>query len=189
MSEGVERIGYFRIIPRFAVTHRRSTSEPVPERKFQPGPGATWDDDEAADARFQRFTPAQAAAFRANNPQLSPWRVIAAQAAVGGVVALLAWLLGGGREHAWSALYGAVTAVVPGALMARGMTSRLSSLSPAVSAVSVMLWETVKVGATVALLVAAPKLVRPLSWPALLAALAACMSVYWFALLWRGRTR
>jgi hypothetical protein len=29
--------------------------------------------------------------------------------------------------------------------------------------------------------------VRPLSWPALLAALAACTSVYWFALLWRGR--
>ena len=67
--------------------------------------------------------------------------MIAAQAAVGGVVALLAWLLGGGREHAWSALYGAVTAVVPGALMARGMTSRLSSLSPVVSAASVMFWE------------------------------------------------
>jgi ATP synthase protein I len=113
--------------------------------------------------------------------------VIAAQAAVGGVVALLAWLLGGGREHMWSALYGAVTAVVPGALMARGVTSRLSNLSPTVSAFSVMLWETVKIGATVVLLVAAPQVVRPLSWPALLAALAACVSMYWFALLWRGR--
>jgi ATP synthase protein I len=159
----------------------------VSERKIQPGARAAWDDDEAADERFERLTPSQAAAFRARNPQVSPWRVIAAQAAVGGVVALLAWLLGGGREHAWSALYGAVTAVVPGALLARGMTSRLTSASPAVSAVSVMLWETVKIGATVALLMAAPKLVRPLSWPALLAALAACLSVYWFALLWRGR--
>ena len=155
------------------------------ERKFQPGASTTWDDDEAADERFKRLTPSEAAAFRAENPQLSPWRVITAQAGVGGVVALMAWLLGGGREHAWSALYGAVTAVVPGALLARGMTSRLSSLSPAASAVSVMLWETVKIGATVALLVAAPRLVRPLSWPALLAALAACVSVYWFALLWR----
>ena len=125
--------------------------------------------------------------FRAQNPQLSPWRVIAAQAAVGGVVAVLARLLGGGWEHAGSALYGAVTAVVPGALLARGMSSRLSSLSPAVSAVSVMLWESVKIGATVVLLIAAPQVVRPLSWPALLAALAACVSVYWFALLWRGR--
>jgi len=156
-------------------------------RTVHTGSSSSWDDDEAADARFKRLTPAEAAAFRARNPQLSPWRVIAIQAAVGGVVALSAWLLGGGREHAWSALYGAVTAVVPGALLARGMTSRLSSLSPAVSAVSVMLWETVKIGATVALLVAAPQLVRPLSWPALLAALAACVSVYWFALLWRGR--
>ena len=156
-------------------------------RTVHTGSSKSWDDDEAADARFKRLTPAEAAAFRSRNPQLSPWRVIAVQAAVGGAVALSAWLLGGGREHAWSALYGAVTAVVPGALLARGMTSRLSSLSPVASAVSVMLWETVKIGATVALLVAAPKVVRPLSWLALLAGLAACVSVYWFALLWRGR--
>ena len=156
----------------------------MPERKLSSGTHGAWDE---ADERFRRLTPSEAAAFRADNPQLSPWRVIAAQAAVGGVVTLLAWLLGGGREHAWSALYGAFTAVVPSAVLARGMTSRLSSLSPAVSAVSVMLWETVKIGATVALLVAAPQVVRPLSWPALLAALAACVSVYWFALLWRGR--
>lgn len=192
VSEGVEAPGYFRIIPRFAVNvfepRACGMSWKVSEQKLPPGPRATWRDDEAEDQeRFRRLTPVEAAAFRAANPQLSPWRVIAVQAGVGGVVALLAWLLGGGREHAWSALYGAVTAVVPGALLARGMTSRLASLSPAVSAVSVMLWETVKIGATVALLVAAPKLVRPLSWPALLAALAACVSVYWFALLWRGR--
>lgn len=160
---------------------------PVSERKQVLSAHAAWNDDEAADERYRQLTPSEAAAFRARNPQVSPWRVIAAQAGVGGVVALLAWLLGGGREHAWSALYGAVTAVVPGALLARGMTSRLTSLSPAVSAVGVMVWETVKIGATVALLMAAPTLVRPLSWPALLAALAACLSVYWFALLWRGR--
>ena len=154
------------------------------ERNLSTGTHGAWDE---ADERFRRLSPSEAAAFRADNPQLSPWQVIAAQAGVGGVVVLLAWLLGGGREHAWSALYGAVTAVVPSALLARGMTSRLSSLSPAVSAASVMLWESVKIGATVALLVAAPHVVRPLSWPALLAALAACVSVVWFALLWRGR--
>jgi len=186
VSESVGHTGYFRIIPRFFATvpnHERAMSE----RNLSTGTRSAWDDDEAADERFKRLTPAEAAAFRAHNPQLSPWRVIMAQAAIGGVVALLAGLLGGGREHAWSALYGAVTAVVPGALLARGMTSRISSLSPAVSAVSAMLWETVKIGATVALLVAAPKVVRPLSWPALLATLAACLSMYWFALLWRGR--
>jgi ATP synthase protein I len=153
-------------------------------RKLSSGTHGAWDE---AEERFRPLTPSEAAAFRAENPQLSPWRVIAVQAAVGGAVTLLAWLLGGEREHAWSALYGAVAAVVPSALLARGMTSRLSSLSPAVSAVSVMLWESVKIGATVALLAAAPHVVRPLSWPALLAALAACVSVFWFALLWRGR--
>jgi ATP synthase protein I len=157
------------------------------ERNLSPGTHRAWDE---ADERFRRLTPSEAAAFRAGNPQLSPWRVIAVQAAVGAVVALLAWLLGGGREHAWSALYGAVTAVVPGALLARGMTSRFSGVSPVVSAASVMLWETAKIGATVALLVAAPRVVQPLSWPALLAGLAACLSMYWFALLWRqGRKR
>jgi ATP synthase protein I len=146
-----------------------------------------WKEDDAADDGFKRLTREEAAALRAKEPPVSPWRVVVVQAAVGAGVALLAWLVGGGREFAWSALYGAVTAVVPGALMARGMTSRLSSLSPAVSAVSVMLWETVKIAVSVALLALAPKLVRPLSWPALLVALAACLSVYWFALLWRGR--
>ena len=157
------------------------------ERNLSSGTHDAWDE---ADERFRRLTCSEAAAFRAGNPQLSPWRVIAAQAAVGVVVALLAWLLGGGREHAWSALYGAVTAVVPGALLARGMTGRLCSMSPVVSAAGVMMWETVKIGATVALLLAAPKVVQPLSWPALLAGLAACLSMYWFALLWRqGRKR
>lgn len=146
-----------------------------------------WDDDDAATEGFKRLTPEEAAALRARHPSVSPWRVIAAQAAVGGGVALLAGLVGGGREYVWSALYGAVTAVVPGALLARGMTSRLSSLTPAVSAVSVMLWEMVKIAASVALLAAAPKVVTPLSWPALLVGLGACLSVYWFALLWRGR--
>jgi ATP synthase protein I len=156
------------------------------ERKQPSGAWRDWDADDAADEQYRRLTPEEAAALRARNPQLSPWRVITAQAAVGGGVALLAWLIGGGREHAWSALYGAVTAVLPGALLARGMTSRFSSGSPAVSAVSVMLWETVKIVASVALLALAPRLIQPLSWPALLVALAACLSVYWFALLWRG---
>jgi ATP synthase protein I len=43
----------------------------------------------------------------------------------------------------------------------------------------------VKIGATFALLAVAGKLVQPLSWPALLAALVLCIHVYWLALLWR----
>ncbi len=144
-------------------------------------------DDDAQDPPVKALTAEQAQALRAKNPQLSPWRVITVQIVMGGVVAMLAWLISGKPEVMWSALYGAATAVVPGALMARGMTSKLSSVSPGASAASVMVWSMVKIGVSIAMLMLAPKLVQPLSWPALLAALVLCMQVYWFALLWRGR--
>ena len=144
-------------------------------------------DHEADDPPIKALTRDEAQAFRASFPQVSPWRVIGVQWVVGGLVAAVAWWLTGQSEVLWSALYGAATAMLPGALMARGMTSRLSSASVAGSAVSVMLWSTVKIGVSIAMLMLAPKLVQPLSWPALLAALAMCLQVYWFALLWRGR--
>jgi ATP synthase protein I len=69
--------------------------------------------------------------------------------------------------------------------MARGITSRLSGMSPGVGAMSFMLWEMVKIGVSVAMLMLAPRLVPDLSWPALLVGLVVCMKVYWVALLWR----
>lgn len=152
-----------------------------------------WDDEkEAAGAadgtdKFKPLTRGEAEVLRANDPPLSPWRVIGAQAGVGVVVALAALLLTGRQDAGWSALYGAATVVIPGALMARGMTSRLSSMSPGASAVSFMGWEAVKILVSIAMLALAPKLVQPLSWPALLVALVLCMKVYWLALSWRGR--
>jgi ATP synthase protein I len=149
-----------------------------------------WDDEEtraAETAAFKPLTREEAQALRAKHPPLSPWRVVGVQAVVGGVAALLALLFTGREEIGWSALYGAATVVLPGALMARGMTSRISRLSPAVGAVSFMLWETVKVVVSIAMLVMAPKLVQPLSWLALLLGAALCIKVYWLALLWRGR--
>ena len=137
---------------------------------------------------FRSLTREEAQALLADNPHaVSPWRVIAVQALVGVLVALLAGLAGSRRDLFWSALYGAVVVVVPGALMARGMTSALTSVSPGVSAASVMLWSFVKIGVSIALLILATKMVQPLSWPALLATMVLCMQVYWFALLWRGR--
>jgi ATP synthase protein I len=144
-------------------------------------------DDEDAKPPFKALTREEAQALAVRNPVVSPWRVVAVQAAVGGIVAVLAWLLMGESSYFWSALYGAGTVVLPGALMARGMTSRLSSMAPGVSAVSFMFWEMVKLGVSVALLVGAPRLVPHLSWPALLVALVLCIKVYWVALSWRGR--
>lgn len=143
-----------------------------------------WDDE---DDPIQPLTPEQASALRAKNPSVSPWRVIAAQAVLGGVIAAVAGLVTARQEVAWSALYGAAIAVVPGALMARGATRRFPVGSAAFSAVSLMSWSFVKIAVTVAMLWQAPKLIQPLSWPALLVALVLCIQVYWFALLWRGR--
>ncbi len=146
-----------------------------------------WDDtqDGSEQQAFKPLTREEASALRQKQPPLSPWRVLMVQVAVGVGLALLAALVTRRVELAWSVLYGAVTVVVPGALMARGMTSRLSSMSPGASAVSFMLWEMVKIAASIALLALAPTVVQPLSWPALLAGLVVCMKVYWWALLWR----
>jgi ATP synthase protein I len=144
-------------------------------------------DDASDDPPIKALTRDEARALRARHPPLSPWRVIVVQVAVGGGVAVLAGLLSGNSVVLWSALYGAATAVVPGALMARGMTSRLSTVSLGASAVSVMLWSMVKIGVSIGMLMLASKLIQPVSWPALLAALVLCLQVYWFALLWRGR--
>ena len=143
-------------------------------------------DDDADERPFHRLSRAEAEAFRFRNPQLSPWRVIAAQLVLGVVAAAVAWLVGG-RIAAVSALYGAAVVAVPGALMARGATSRLSSLSPAISAASMLGWELVKIALSVAMLVLATRIVPGVVWPALLASMVLCLQSYWFALLWRGR--
>ena len=152
-------------------------------------PADRWNDDDDAQASptWKVWTRQEAQALRREQPSLSPWRVVAVQAAVGLLVAFACWFATGERSAGWSALYGAAVVVVPGALMARGMTSRLSSMNPGVGAVSFMLWEFLKIGVSVAMLVFAPRLVQALSWPALLVARVVCIKVYWFALLWRGR--
>ncbi len=143
-----------------------------------------FDDTDQAARPVKALTREEVRALRLKS--VSPWRVVAVQGGVGLVVALSAMLITGKQEMFWSALYGAAAVVIPGALLARGLTSRLSRLSPAVSAVSLMLWESVKITVTVAMLALAPRLIPGLSWPALLAALALCLLTYWFALLWRG---
>jgi ATP synthase protein I len=52
-----------------------------------------------------------------------------------------------------------------------------------------MFWEMLKIGVAVAMLVIAARVVRELSWPALLATMVVCMKVNWLALLWQGRVK
>ena len=149
------------------------------------------EDEEGAaeEAPFKLLTREEAQALSAKHPPVSPWRVVMAQAVAGLVVTLLAYVITGKGEAAWSALYGAAAVVVPGALMARGMTRRISRGDPGAVVFGFMLWEFVKIALAVAMLVAAAKVVPNLSWPALLVAMVVCMKVNWLALLLLGRSK
>jgi len=147
-----------------------------------------WPNDEPSSQEpLVPLTQEEVQALKPRFAAVSPWRVVSVQAAVGGVVAVLLGAITQSVSVGVSALYGSAVVVVPAVLMARGMTSKLSSVSPGASAVSFMLWELIKIAVSVVLLAAAPILVQPLSWPALLVSLVVCMKVYWAALLWRGR--
>jgi ATP synthase protein I len=135
------------------------------------------------------LTAEEARRLREQNPPVSPWWVVAGQAVVGLVAALAAWALTGKPNVGWSAAYGALAVVVPAAVFARGLTGRFSSLNAGTAAVGFMLWEMVKIALTLAMLVAAPRLVPGLSWPALLVGLVLAMKVYWAALAFKPRPK
>jgi ATP synthase protein I len=108
---------------------------------------------------------------------------------VGLLAALAAWGLTGKQNVGWSTGYGALAVVIPAAIFARGLTSRFSSLDAGTAAAGFLVWEMVKVASTIALVAAAPKLVRDLSWPAMLVGLILALKVYWVALAFKPRAR
>jgi len=131
---------------------------------------------------FQPLTAEQVRELRVRQPLLSVWRVVAAQALMGLLLALLVWLVTGRLAAVYSAVYGALAVIVPAALFARGLTSRVASMNAGSAVFGFFLWEMVKIGLTVAMLIAAPRLVNELSWPAMLVGLVVTMKVYWLAL-------
>jgi len=144
--------------------------------------------DEVHEEEFKPLTREEARRLRVLSPALSLWKVVAGQAAVGVVVALLAWVLTGNVQMLWSAGYGALAVVLPAALFARGLSRQNSALHGNAALVGFFVWEGVKIGLTVAMLVAAPTLVEGLSWLALLAGFVVTMKVYWVA-MWLGPVR
>lgn len=134
---------------------------------------------------FKPLSAEEARQLRERHPPVSPWRVVAGQAIVGLVLAVGLAGFSGRSEWGWSALWGVLAVVVPAALFARGIRSRVSTVNPGAAVFGFLLWEMVKIALTVAMLFAAPRVVEPLSWPAMLAGLVVTMKVYWVALLRR----
>jgi ATP synthase protein I len=141
--------------------------------------------EDASNPEFKPLTRQEAQALRELQPPVSPWRVVGWQVIVGLVAALAAYLVTGKNNLAASVLYGAAAVVIPAALFARGITSRVAGMNAGAAVFGFFLWEMVKIALTVAMLFAAGKVVTQLSWPAMLAGLVVTMKVYWVALMWR----
>ena len=109
--------------------------------------------------------------------------MIAIQVVGGLLVALAAWGLTGRQNLGWSAGYGALAVVIPAAVFARGLTGRFASLNPGTAVFGFFLWEMVKMALTVAMLIAAPRLITALSWPAMLVGLVVTMKAAWVAVM------
>ena len=154
-------------------------------RKIAPLPDPTEDEPP-----FKPLTADEARRLREQNPPVSPWWVVAGQALMGLVVALAAWAFTGRQNVGWSAGYGALAVVIPAAVFARGLTGRFASLNPGTAVFGFFLWEMVKMALTVALLIAAPRLITALSWPAMLVGLVVTMKAAWVAVMLKpGRTK
>ena len=143
------------------------------------------EDQENVQDTFEPLTAEQAAELRKQQPLLSVWRVVGVQAVLGLLVAVLVWFVSRRMAAVYSAVYGALAVIVPAVLFARGLTSRVASVNVGAAVFGFFLWEMVKIGLTVAMLFAAPRLVSDLSWPAMLAGLIVTMKVYWVALGFR----
>ena len=134
------------------------------------------------------WTAEQAQAWRAQQGKgVTAWAVermqfFASCLVVGGIA-----LATSRQSYVWSAFYGAMAVVIPNAAMARGISKRQApNVESAVAALVV--WEIVKVIASVFMLMLATRVVENLSWPALLAGLVVTLKVNWLALALGGRT-
>jgi ATP synthase protein I len=169
--------------PSSAPLQKNPVEQSGPVAGRPPGNAANWDDE---DPLPRRLSATEAEAFRDQRNAPSPWRVVLVQAEAGAVISLLVGLVFG-LPALWSALFGAATAIVPGALMARGATRMADSKSPLTTALGLLGWESAKIVCSMAMLVTAARVLHPVVWPALLVTLTGCLTVYWVALAWRSR--
>jgi ATP synthase protein I len=134
---------------------------------------------------FKPLTREEAEKLGVSRVLISPWALVASQLAAGIVLALVAWALTGQARMGWSTGYGALAVVIPSALFVRGFSRQKNVTHGGTALVGFFVWEMIKIALTIAMLVAAPRLVIELSWLALLAGFVLTMKVYWVAVWFR----
>jgi ATP synthase protein I len=142
------------------------------------------EEERSEESAFRRYSRQEAEQLRKANPQISPWRVVLWMWMATVAIGVIAWVAFG-SSVALSAAYGSLVVVIPAAVLARGMTSPLSRMNVASGAMAFMLWEMVKIGLSIGMLMLAPSLIADLSWPALLVGLILTMKVYFVAAIIR----
>ncbi len=138
------------------------------------------DEEVNKEPAFRSWSHEDAAQLRKNQPAISPWRVVRWMLMAAVVIGLIALIMFD-VPTALSAAYGSLAVALPAAVLARGMTSPLSRMSAVAGAMAFMLWEMVKIGLSIGMLMLAPSLIVNLSWPALLVGLILTMKVYFVA--------
>ena len=146
--------------------------------------GSAEEADDAAEAGFKPLSAEQARQWRAAHPPLSPWPVVWVQAVAGLVVGVVGWLVSAGNAAVtWSVTYGALAAWLPAVLFARLVARRMRLQANAGSALmALMVGEGIKIVLTVALLLAAPKVLTQVHWLGLLAGFVVTIKAAWGAL-------
>jgi ATP synthase protein I len=132
------------------------------------------------DTEFAVLTAEQAQEWRKRNPTLSPWKVIALQAAIGFLVASITGVVFGSSAVAWSAAYGSGAVILPACMFAYSIRLRKrSDWGGAMSRFAI--WQVAKLILTIALLAMAPSVVQGLNWLALLGGFVVTMKAIWLA--------
>ena len=148
--------------------------------------------DDACEDGFKPWSAEEARQWRAENPPLSPWPVVGVQALVGLAAVASAWWLAGanGAAVTRSVAYGALAAWLPAVLFARLVARRMQRQANAASALlAVMVGEGIKIVLTVALLLAAPRVLAQVHWLGLLAGFVVTIKAAWVALWLKSAKR
>jgi len=144
-------------------------------------------DDDQAEA-LEPLTAQEASAWRERQPSTSPWQVLGLQALVGLVLVGLTAAFTGKVNLVASVAWGVLSVCVPALVFARALARQMRQRQVASALVSFFVWELVKIVLTVALLLAAPRVVTELDWVAMVAGFVITLKVYGLAMLlskWR----
>ena len=144
---------------------------------------------EGVDEEFKPWTAEEVAVWRQRQRPVSVYQPLMWQLLLGGLAVVVAWAWFPDRAAvAKSVLYGVAAVLVPAGMFARALMRQQRSAKHALQALSsLMLWEGVKIVLTIALLLAAPRVVKELIWPALLVGFVVTVKAAWLGWWWQMR--